>query len=112
MNDPPPSRSLRLLVAGLLLLLLWGYGSTIAAETRSDFPTSHSVVRANGSRPAAGRVSVDAPEFNALGALFLATEELGSCRRAFDPLEARVSVRGRPVVREALPRAPPRSLPL
>jgi hypothetical protein len=107
MDDLPPSRSLRLLLVGMLALLLFAEASTLTAEVRSDSPNSDAVARAQGMRPATGRASPDAPDLAAL----LPPEPTAKDATAWPvaPLFVEIAseLRSLPLPRSTLPRAPP-----
>lgn len=106
MDDPPPSRSLRLLLGCLLAALLSGAASDIGWEARSDPSDSHVLALGNGARLPVVRAPADAP-----GPLALPEASVATAPDAFTPalpLAASGPRPGRPPHRPApLPRGPP-----
>jgi hypothetical protein len=59
MDDPPPSRSLRLFLTALLAVLLFGEARPLHEDVRSETVESHVGARTQNMRPGAGRIFDD-----------------------------------------------------
>lgn len=107
MRDPLPSGLIRLALACVAALLLWGEAGTLLGEARGDAPGTPVLARAHAARAPASRLALDAPgdlalpepRFSVAGA-----EDAPALRRE---IAAARTERGRGPTGVGLPRAPP-----